>query len=103
MKGLILSWVLLVIFTSVVQVKIPDFELVLRAFGADLPMLTLLTQKFFHSAVPLPAIACLVWAFWPDPKKRVRAATLFCWLSSLSGVLMAGSMYLPIIRLGAVV
>ena len=102
--GLVLSLVALIILAIALQLFIPAFDAVFRSFGADLPLLTVLTQRFCRAVALLPVAVCLVWAFWPGPqRKRVRMATLFCWLSNLLIVLMAASMYLPIVRLGAIV
>ena len=103
LAGLAVSWGLLVILAIALQFMVPAFATVLAAFGVGLPRPTLFTLQFHRIALLLPVAAVLTWAAWPARKSKVFAAVVFCWIAIALIVLMAGTLYLPMLYLGEVV
>lgn len=81
---------------------VPRFKEVFQSFGADLPLLTSLSLKFYPALLALPLLVLVVWLAWPRKEQRGMVA-LATGVATVVVVplLLAAVMYLPILRLGS--
>jgi hypothetical protein len=81
---------------------VPGFEDVFQSFGADLPLLTSLSLKFYPALLALPLLVLAVWLAWPRKEQRGLVALVTGAASFVAvPLLVAAVMYLPILRLGS--
>ena len=98
--GFVIAWTLCTLLAVGLQAAIPAFDSVLQSFGADLPRPTLIVQKIYPVALVGPLLVGMVWHFWPNRPKRLRAGAVLCWLLITLMLAMFACMYLPLWALG---
>ena len=98
--GFVIAWTLCTLLAVGLQAAIPALDSVLQSFGADLPRPTLVVQKIYPAALVAPLLVGMVWHFWPNRPKRLRAGAMLCWLSIALMLAMFACMYLPLWALG---
>lgn len=83
---------------------LPNFQIVFKGFGAELPLITKLLLATFRWWGIVPLITIALWNFWPNPSKRGIVALIFGISSAglLAGFALCAA-YMPIFLLGATV
>jgi hypothetical protein len=90
------GWVLCVVLAAASQFFIPAFTDLLASLGPGLPVLTRIAQTIYPAALLAPLLVGMVWMFWPQRARRLKTASIFCWLCNAMIVLMMASMYFPL-------
>lgn len=107
----LLSCVLGVVLASGVSHLAPKFAEIFRGFGADLPAATAFVIRWPHLCWFLPIASGVL--FWAAMRKReatldthgkqVLLFALLCASTAVIGALVMVALYMPILRMGAVV
>lgn len=98
-----ITW-LIVIFLAVGSLLVyPEFASLFSSFGGDLPLLTHLVLSYHRLFLIWPIGMLLVWAFLPELARRLQVTSRLGIASIVLMVLAAGTMYLPILKMGSVV
>ena len=80
---------------------VPQFSAVFKSFGANLPLATDLTLRFYPALLALPVVVLLAWVFWPTREQRgVAALATAVAVSVATPLVLVLVMYLPIGTLG---
>lgn len=53
---------------------VPGFRGIFQSFGADLPLMTLLSMQFYPALLALPLLVLVTWIAWPRREQRGLAA-----------------------------
>ena len=99
----LISWGIVIALSIGLQYAFPQFIPLFSAFGGDLPLLTQLTMSAYPLLLLLPFFVGLIWMIWPLRHARLRVAAMFAWLYVGLILMVIGTLYLPIFKMGSVV
>ena len=99
----LISWGIIIALSIGLQYVIPQVIPLFSSFGGDIPLLTQLTMRAYPLLLLLPFFVGLIWMIWPIKHARLRVAAMFAWLYVGLVLMVIGTLYLPILKMGSVV